>query len=158
MLLDELKLLLRRPNLLVEGLDLFLDARLLRTQQIELLLQDGCLRFEGVRLVRDYARRRLLRRASTEHRRSFPHALWSRRREGLHAVALRFETRSADEQSLSLEAQLAHTLVGQKEFGSGGRLNQLREPEAAGNSYDALNGAAVTEGIDTGRAYAAQNI
>jgi len=71
---------------------------------------------------------------------------------------LRFETRSADEQSLSLEAQLAHTLVGQKEFGSGGRLNQLREPEAAGNSYDALNGAAVTEGIGTGRAYAAQNI
>src|SRR5260370_1733927 len=134
MLLDELKLLLRRRNLLVEGLDFFFDARLLRTQQVELLLQDGCLRFEGVRLVRDCARRLLLRRASTEHRRSFHHALWSRRREGLHAVALRFETRSADEQSLSLEPQLAHPLFVQQEFGSGRRLAPFRAPQAARTS------------------------
>src|SRR5260370_6919370 len=103
MVLDELKLLLRRRNLLVEGLDLFFDARLLRTQQVELLLQDGCLRFEGVRLVRDYARSLLLRRASTEHRRSFHHALWSRRREGLPPLAFPFQTRSADEQPLPSE-------------------------------------------------------
>jgi hypothetical protein len=65
---------------------------------------------------------------------------------------------AADEQSLSLEAQLAHTLVGEKEFGSGRRLNQLSDSEAAGNSYTALNGAAETEGIGAGRAYVAQNI
>src|SRR5882724_6686026 len=60
----------RRSQQRQQGLNLLFDARLLRTHQVELVLQDGSLRFEGVRLVRDYAQRLLLRRASTEHRRS----------------------------------------------------------------------------------------
>src|SRR6476646_3846566 len=146
MLFDVFELPFIGRNQSIESLDLPLDARLLRAEKVKLALQHcelrverflfACYHFRKISFLRGIAR--------------------GRRRERVHAVALRFDTRPAHEQRPLLDAQLTHALVGQKDIGNGCGL--LGQSEPAGSSHDTFYSALVAKGIDTRYPHVAEYI